>query len=63
MKSDDNMMKILLLFKSVITASMKDYTPIEYKWHSYTLMCLPLYHLKREDLNRKGLERDIQTLR
>ena len=47
MKSDDNMMKILLFFKAVITAWKKDYTPTKYKWHSYTLMCLPLYDLKR----------------
>lgn len=31
MKADDNMMKILLLFKAVITAWKKDYTPIEYQ--------------------------------
>ena len=62
MKSDDNMMKIFLFFKAVITALKKDYTPTEYKWHPYTLICLPLYHLKGEDSNRKGLERDIQTL-
>ena len=62
MKSDDNMMKIFLLFKAVITAWKKDYAPTEYKWHPYILICLPLYHLKGEDLNRKGLERDIQTL-